>query len=613
MKTWTSLDAEPVVRYYGGLRTHRGSAKAEMVSLQDSDTVVLWRNVMLWCLRYQKKQALVLLLATLKGRKYSPPRYAVSDSLTFLARHFLFRVSNPDPDVVELIWLLTRKFIEGASQQETERKFTVSQQLIHCVLRHLDGSRVLPFLWLLGQNNAVLHADTMLHFLNRFVDMGRIDLSIRLLDTIVKSRYRTDQVQMACTKLLRARFNSETEYTIRSNILAQILEIGVRPNIHMFNTILLNASESGDFANVWNIYRLAKENAQERDLVPDSFTYNILVKGAILSCDVANVSLVISEIEANREALQDVRLLSEVLKAISLTSPQDAFGAMLDFYKQYIDLRPLHELALLGNEKQASSVPDNNGVQPNHYVLSQMIVAYVKQHHGSLGLLRNYILYYQHVKENHPLIAPLAQDDAVPNAFIVAFGKSSKTLPHCLTVVKHMLELASQRDANSDTLAYSAPTVHTWSALVAAYLRNRQSRAAEKVLEMMRERGIEYNQVTWNTLISGYSYLQDVNAAVGAVKRMEAAGFEADAYTRKALGNLWIQDKVMESLKTNLGAPSTYEEPTLEGLLPPFSAEEQEEAREALEWESKSSDRYLEDKYSDPGLENGHEGLAAVA
>ena len=622
MKTWRNLDTDEVLQYYWRLFSDRSSANEELLKLQDRDADRIWLNVMLWCLRYQKKKALSLLLVTMKGHRYRPPRYAVADALRFLSRHFFFEVAKPDPKAVDAIWLLTRKFIEGASEQE--RVFSVPQHLIFNVLQSLDNSRFLSFFWLLSVNKVVLHPHTMLQFLKRFLEMGRIDTSMSLLSTVAKTNYRLSrrEVQQACIRLLRTRFDTPEEYAIRSNMLAQMLEMGVRPKIEMFNTILVNAGEGGDFANAWKMYALARENG----LVPDSITYNVLLKGAVLSGNLPNINLVIREIQANPEVLQNLGVLSDVLKAISLTvSPEDEFGAMLDLYKQYCDLRPLQDLSIVGSETQALPGADYHGCQPTDSILRQMILAHIRRHlresQGPLELVHNYNLYYQHIKENHPLIAPLARNDAVANAFIIAFGKKLETLQHCVTVVRHMLELSSQRHAASDTVAYPAPNVHTWSVLVAAYIFNRQGRAAEKVLDMMRKRGIEYTQVTWNTLVSGYAAMQDVDKAANAVKEMEAAGFEANAYTAKGLGGLWLRNKLVKALRPDRKEARSGKM-TAEGPLPPLSPEEQDEARQTLESESKSLKqeyevrKYLDSKYEEwLGMEsdNPSESLVAVA
>lgn len=617
METWTSRDTDQVVRYYRGSRFGQTSAIEERVILEDDDANRLWRNVMLWCLKYRKRQALLLLLATLEGRKYRPPRYVVFDSLKFLARHFLFKVSNPNPIAVATIWRLTCKFIDGAHDQE--QNFTVPQQLIYNVLQHSDDSRVLSFFWLLGLNKAVLEANTMLHFLDRFLEMGRINLSMRLLGTIINTGYdpNYDRVQMACVKLLRARFDTPEEYSIRTKILTLILEMGIRPSLPMFNTVLLNAGEGGDFANAWQIYGLAGEN----DLRPNSVTYIVLLKGAVLSGEVSNIDSVLHEIQSNGEVLKDLRLLSVVLNAISLKSPGDEFGAMLDFYKQHCDIRPLHDLSLLGDQAQALLAANCYGVWPDHCILKQMITAYLKLHQGSHGLIHTYNRYYQHVKEHHPLIASLAQGDEVPNAFILAFGKNPSTLHHCITVIKHMLELSSQPQTTSDTITYAAPTVQTWSILAGAYFHNSQRRAAEKVLDMMRERGLEFDKVTWNILIGNLAGLQDAQATADAVKGMEAAGFEMDAYTVKGLGKLRTQDRLIIALERNLKEPSAIKG-THRGILPPMDSKEQDEASKTLEQESEDLNRankareYLEAKAQeqlDMELENPSQDLVGAA
>ena len=610
MQNWTCLDTDRVIGSYRGLSSGKDPADDETLELQGSENDRLWQNVMLWCLKHQRRKALTLLLVTYRSHRYRPLRYVVSDSLKFLARYFLHGVASPNSMIVDAVWFLTCKFMEGASDQDEH--FAVPQQLIYLVLRHSDDLRVLSLYSLIDSNKAVLHIDTMLHFVNKFVDGGRINLSMRLLATIVNAGFDRSYhgIQMACVKLLRARFDPQIEYNVRSTILTQILEMGVRPNIQMFNTILLNAGEGGDFANAWQMYGLAKDNA----LIPNSITYNVLLKGAELSGESSNLEMVLREIETNREVLQDLRLVSNVLNAVSLLSPGDEFDAMLDIYKEHCDLRPLQELSLCEGETGAPTGASYSGIQPTKYILTRMILAYVKRHQGSPSLVHNYNLYYQHVKEKHPLIAPLAEESYVANAFLLAFGQETDTLKHCTTVVKHMLEFSSSKSDIVGSVAYSAPTVQTWSILLYAFFRNNQRRAAEKVLDMMRERGIRKDRVAWNTMISGYAHSQDVKASVDAVKRMEAAGFDADAFTTKALGRLWIRDRLMQLLQTSREEEPVADQGTVHGLVPPLNSEEKYEASMAIDWESKVSSRadevrrYLEVKETEKWKGSTFEG-----
>ena len=586
MHDWTSLDTDQVIRHFCGLDPDGDPANEGLTRLQSYNTNTLWRDVMLWCLKYQKDQALMLLLATYKGRKYRPPRYMVSDALESLAHHYLYKKSTPDPMVVDSIWLLTRSFVDGANDQE--RTFHVAQHVIYTILKQSDDSRVLSLYFLLAVNKTSLHVHTMLHLLERFVDMGRLKLAMTLLRTIASTGFDLSygQIQMACIKLLRANVGSQSEYNVRSNILMQILEIGVSPNIRMFNTILLNMGESDDFTQAWHLYRAVKGNA----LMPDPDTYCVLLKGAELSGKVSNLEMVVHEIQTNGNMLKDLRLLSDMLNAVSLLSPGHEFEAMLDVYRQYCDLTPLQTLSLCGEETRAPPNASCSEVLPTKYILSRMILAYIRRNQGSLNLLHNYNQYYQCVKESHPSIAPLAETDYVANAFLLAFGNSPSTLRHCTIVVKHMLELSSRKDAIPGSVIYAAPTVQTWSILVDNYFRNKQRHAGEQVLAMMRQRGMKPNQVTWNSVIKGYAILQDVRATMDAVKGMRAAGFETDSYTVNALGKLWMQDRLMELLQTRTERP--FDDKNFQkSIVIPLDPEDEFEATTVQEWEARIPDK----------------------
>lgn len=88
------------------------------------------------------------------------------------------------------------------------------------------------------------------------------------------------------------------------------------------------------------------------------------------------------------------------------------------------------------------------------------------------------------------------------------------------------------------------PDLYTWSILLKIFMAQEQPRAAEKVLEMMRDRGIEPNIVTWGTLAQGYASLQDTNGVVDALARMEAAGIKPDACAMNALNRIIDRTKL---------------------------------------------------------------------
>ena len=505
-----------------------------------------WQDTILWCLHNDPLRALRFLLRTIEGPKFRPPRYMVEDCLQFLSHHYLREVPEPGSYAIYALRRLTNDFVKGV-RAENIRTYSVPHSLLRFLLRHSNAGQALSLYNLLEPNRVSLLPNTRLHFLESFVDSNQSVMAMKLLARICVSGIplSKDQVQSACVRLLRAHWDVEEPYAIRSRILTRMLRMGIKPNTQMYNVILLNMVEAHDFDAAWQTYDMGKQNKH----VIDSITCGILLKGAKLSGNASILDLVIREANEDPEKLKDIRLVSDILNTINFFSHGDPFPSMFDFYKQHCDLRPLEDLRLCGPTTKPPAGTNVVGATPDKQILGQMIGAWVHRHRTSDGLIHTYHLYHDLVRQNHPVIAPLAQEDYVPNAFLLAFGKRPETLQYSTTVIKHMLEAPP----SPDQPRYVIPTVRTWSILVASYFRHNQRLAGEKVISIMYERGLQPDKVTWNTLVKGYSGLQDVEAAVGAVKGMTTTGYEVDSRTMTGLGRLWNRNGLLDALKRTLG------------------------------------------------------------
>lgn len=94
------------------------------------------------------------------------------------------------------------------------------------------------------------------------------------------------------------------------------------------------------------------------------------------------------------------------------------------------------------------------------------------------------------------------------------------------------------------------PNIITWNILLNVFMKHHQSRAAERVLELMTARNIQPNLVTWNTLVGGYGRLQETAMAVDAVERLERAGFDANGYTMSGLSRIRDQRALIRMMES---------------------------------------------------------------
>jgi pentatricopeptide repeat protein len=79
------------------------------------------------------------------------------------------------------------------------------------------------------------------------------------------------------------------------------------------------------------------------------------------------------------------------------------------------------------------------------------------------------------------------------------------------------------------------PTVWTWNSLLSVFVWHRQSNSVKVIREMMHKHGVEYDMVTWNTIITGHVLQQKVVEAATAIRDMELQGYSMDSYTLRAL------------------------------------------------------------------------------
>ncbi|KAG4443461.1 hypothetical protein IFR05_001031 [Cadophora sp. M221] len=125
---------------------------------------------------------------------------------------------------------------------------------------------------------------------------------------------------------------------------------------------------------------------------------------------------------------------------------------------------------------------------------------------------------------------------------------------------------ARARDPKPLILTPPKPDIYTWSILLKIFMDQHQPRAAEKVLSMMRERGIEPSQVTWNKLALGYARMQDTTMTVDALRRLEETGLSADDYTMSAMGMIRNRRVLIDAMRRKDFGPVDVDGQFLENL-----------------------------------------------
>lgn len=595
-----------------------------------------WRPVLLRALQTSPSDVLLLLRDDLQHNGELFPSIVVQDCLDHLALVYLSGEVSPSKTVLNVILCAACDFLESYARRLNS--VSIHQRTIRLLSKHSDIQQLTMLLKTLQSTRVNVHTNTKLHIMPKLVEAGNIGSALSLLKNMPAEDKSTTKVQKFCVMLLRADIEVDDLYGLRSNILAHMLETGIRPNRIMADVIILNAMEGGDFDTAWRSHEIAWENGLE----PDAGTYTALLKG-IQHGDKRDAVRHVYEL-AKRDGFlaRSSRLRSEMLFAMYLSEnnkrQRKPYSTLLPRFQEFYDVQPLRELGIY-YPPQSPIDASIQPIEPPRLALSLMILAWLQQHHSNRPVLEVYERYLRCTMNGHPIIAQLAETTHTSNAFVIAFGRSFHTLHMCTQVVQDMLkpkaaklegvqadnedastthvcnikpdmsasdfyepdaqdheyavkdkearitqvnaiepytseseshDLGAQPhkataeipiiiDSESTSLVkwnvanrfvtVAPPDIYTWSILLFAFIRNCQATAAEKVLTIMEARGQIPNHVTWTSLLSGYSAMQDLSGVVSTLKRMDQAGFKDDEWTTKALARVVDRDALLRQFE----------------------------------------------------------------
>ncbi|KAL8914830.1 MAG: hypothetical protein Q9171_000666 [Xanthocarpia ochracea] len=503
---------------------------------------------MLWALQHQIDKAVAFLDVTLSDSSMPAPRHAVEDSLKHIVSVSLQgQVANLQRK--NDIHRLFCTFAE-ASMLRDDRTHSISQKIVYLVMRHSDNHQARVLYEVLLHARLDVDPNTLIHFMDRFTRMGRPDLAMHVLKRIAASGVNLsfESVQYSCVTLLRTQFDEVDWYKIQSYLVTEMLELGIRPGIPMLNAMILNAVEACDYQTAQAMFETARIHGIRRDTI----TYSILLKGAVHSLHESLVRRIMHMAEEDGALPNNNELVfSLVITMLQRAQFNDRkkmgsarrYRAILKIYSRYCNISPLQELGIyIDTDNHVDTA--GTVTEPSPKLLSIMIVSYIRLI-GRPGFVQElYNRYQSHVDQNHNLIAPIAETDHLANAFLLGLGRHTATFKICPIILRNMLE-----PSVTTTVKVAQPTINTWSIAARSYFFHGQRAAGEKIVEMMRARGVPPTLVTWNTVVSGYASLQDASGVVKVMKGMEAAGIEADSYTLKAMAKIRDRDRLLNALR----------------------------------------------------------------
>jgi pentatricopeptide repeat protein len=534
----------------------------------------MWMEVMMTTLECYPTRALGVLAATYM--KPYPPLYAVKDSLEYIINHFAHHTKlypqQYHQDLAQNIFYLLL--------ETPGKELRFSQHSLWLLLSHIDQSHLKRLYEIMLQIHHTLHENTLIQFSYRFAKNGQTDVAFEVLQRLSKASFNTPKMLALCTTLLSRTHRDPGAIYSETVIFEFMINCGLTPNTITHNVLMWNSINAGDHKTAWQIHDMMSDAGIE----PSSSTYSILLSDAKKRMDVTDIRRVMSIVREKK--IVSSRLVTDVLHAIFLLhkqrtdemsetvreTPLSALRRMLPVYCENFQLGHLAQIIpevshiipdimnsiCIGHSEELESAL----MVPHDGVLMVMLTAYLSAIQNPESAVQFYHHFRHLVYQGEPAVKSLTATTHVWNLILMTFGKFPTLVPECAHLIGDMVtpevkqrfdeallppSEGHDREAPSKLLNIQLsrpshgtpqPDLFTWSILLKIFTDHKQASAAEQVLTMMKERGIEPSIITWNTLTNGYVALQDTNMAADTVHRLEEAGLSVNESTLSTLSKL---------------------------------------------------------------------------
>ncbi|PYI25751.1 hypothetical protein BP00DRAFT_430953 [Aspergillus indologenus CBS 114.80] len=517
-----------------------------------------WMRLSLWLIANSPELALKFLYITCQGEQ-RPLHVMVCECLLFLRNY---------PDLLST-WTWEGKtfadILAACLDPEHWPIAYASQKGIRFFVMGADDERVLQAWKLAHERQVYTSAETYLAYAARFTKMKNVDLALAALDHVrqigqVGLEMTSQPVKSHGCLLLLLDSVEDGPNGRNFRILPKLLEMGMRPDLEMMDLILRNCYRTGDE----ELGRDMLHHMQSQGYPLTTYTYVTLLSDATRRLDRHEVDRLRDEIDMEGEDIRTNKFVqSKLFHAYfclnvknQANRPSDidnkhAFRTLLKMYNEMYDIVPLKKLGIVPQYYQPPTT-ERTAVRtsPDAVPLFLMIASYLRCNKHVSVTAHVYERFIELLEKEDPVICSLARTDHTWHEFMHAWRNDVRGLRPSIRLVDTMQRLSNEGSVSPNKPHFRPkPTVYIWTTLISAFLWNKEPRAAEHVIEMMKKSKFKFNQIFWTTLIDGYARNKDILKVAETIRAMENDGFEMDAFCIKALRHIQDPERLWEAVE----------------------------------------------------------------
>ncbi|KAK8073604.1 hypothetical protein PG994_004503 [Apiospora phragmitis] len=557
------------------------SMRTTWLEIDQAQREMNWGRMIISALQVNPKLLMPLLQATYDA-SWSPS-YIIEDVSRLLSRRAKVLGASDRQSFVDLVFFLLNSSPKGY--------LVLGEDVLASVTSWAKLEQVVEIFQYLRSSMPKLTSHTLLHLAARFASSS--DHKVLAAEILC---YMTEldgfdinspAAASVCTSLLNVERGLPAPQgdAAPDRLFKTLLEHGLRPNLLNFTALMRNFAVSGYLETAWTVFELLGQHGIEAD----DEVYSILLNASKKENDLPSIRRVIDSVNVQDRGrpwnvntanhlldilYRDNEAQNEVRRA--QRKRNNAFRLMLQLYAKLFRLRPLQkflpfeieELLLwqgpsgrysTATTRMISAVPPQTIpllADPDSTTLTLMITAHYRSMEKPKQVFQTYKHYNELLARRDSHATAIAQQHStlVYDMFLKAIMQFRPYLGYAVRTVQDMLISAEEEEearrererqhggttiSNDVAKKYPYPSVYTWTTLINGFRNHRLPEPAFSILRMMVHEGrVQPNTVTWNALIGAYARVGDAVSAVRTMRYLEAAGFQPDHYTVRAMESL---------------------------------------------------------------------------
>ncbi|KAF2662336.1 hypothetical protein K491DRAFT_686817 [Lophiostoma macrostomum CBS 122681] len=445
------------------------------------------------------------IVATMKGD-------ILADALEHIARFYLPSTGratgrNPKPFVPNFAAVFLAHF--------TKDRAICSQDLLYNVARLAAPRQLRRVYDMFVEHKTFLGYETRLHYANKFGQEGDHEYALRCLHDVLGQSHRSNveivgprRFSWTCALILRQSVRDGQNYHKTTDIVAEFLDMGLKLDLLLYNVIIHNAIEAGDYKTAFRVFNVLEDH----HITPDKHTFSILLHGCTMLSEPTKFRDFALHCSEKAREMRDVPLATDYLYYCYVTQGKydlQSTIACTRAYAEHFSLEPLlpfcpelKEYLMHQDRGNAQERPDVPKMEPPPMALYIMLQIEIRKAAviGSRKVWELLFLFRRQALEGHHAgLTKLAENPLIWNAFLLSFCRKQQ-FADASQLMKHMTE---------GQLGFAQPNVYSWNIFMQSFWKSGQHKAAERIYEIMESRGVEPDQFTYSVLLRGYAKAQN--------------------------------------------------------------------------------------------------------